>query len=65
MLEQSFQARFLIPMAISITAGLISSTVLTLVVLPAIIMIVDDVKGVLYWSWNGRSRPGEGGGEAI
>jgi len=60
MLEQSFQARFLIPMAISITAGLISSTVLTLVVLPAIIMIVDDVKGMLYWSWNGRSRPGSG-----
>jgi HAE1 family hydrophobic/amphiphilic exporter-1 len=56
MLEQSFQARFLIPMAISITAGLISSTVLTLIVLPAIIVIIDDIKGALHWAWTGRTR---------
>ena len=56
MLEQSFQARFLIPMAISITAGLISSTVLTLIVLPAIIVILDDVRGCFYWLWNGERR---------
>jgi multidrug efflux pump subunit AcrB len=59
MLEQSFQARFLIPMAISITAGLISSTALTLIVLPAIIVIIDDFKGMCYWAWNGRSRPAD------
>ncbi len=56
MLEQSFQARFLIPMAISITAGLVSSTVLTLVVLPAIIVILDDIQRILYRLWFGRDR---------
>ena len=59
MLEQSFQARFLIPMAISITCGLASSTVLTLLVLPAIMVIFDDVKGCLHWLWLGRPRPEE------
>ena len=56
MLEQSFQARFLIPMAISITAGLLSSTVLTLVVLPAIIVILDDIQKVLHRLWYGKPR---------
>ena len=56
MLEQSFQAQFLIPMAISITCGLASSTVLTLLVLPAILVIVDDIVGLLHWLWFGMSR---------
>jgi len=43
-LEQSFQARFLIPMAISLCGGLISSAVLTLHLLPAILMIFDDIR---------------------
>ena len=41
MLEQSFQAKFLIPMAISISFGLISATVLILVVLPALLVLSD------------------------
>jgi multidrug efflux pump subunit AcrB len=57
MLEQSFQAQFLIPMAISITCGLASSTVLTLLVLPAILVIVDDLVGAAHWLWFGRTRP--------
>ena len=57
MLEQSFQAQFLIPMAISITCGLASSTFLTLLVLPAILVIVDDVIGAAHWLWFGRPRP--------
>ena len=49
MLEQSFQARFLIPMAISITAGLLSSTVLTLwSSFRRSIVILDDIQRVLY-----------------
>ncbi|MCH2161957.1 MAG: efflux RND transporter permease subunit [Phycisphaerales bacterium] len=56
MLEQSFQAQFLIPMAISITCGLASSTVLTLLLLPAILVIVDDVVDVLHWLWFGMRR---------
>jgi HAE1 family hydrophobic/amphiphilic exporter-1 len=56
MLEQSFQARFLIPMAISISFGLISATVLTLLVLPAILVIVDDAIGLAILAWTGRRR---------
>jgi hypothetical protein len=44
-------------MAISITAGLVSSTVLTLIVLPAIIVILDDVNRFFYRLWFGVSRP--------
>ena len=60
MLEQSFQARFLIPMAISIAFGLISATVLILLILPCIIVVVDDVKAAGYFLWNGMARPDEG-----
>lgn len=55
-LETSFQARFLIPMAISIAAGLISATVMILVVLPCIILIFDDLKAVLHLLWFGEKR---------
>ncbi|MDZ4831096.1 MAG: efflux RND transporter permease subunit [Phycisphaerae bacterium] len=56
LLEQSFQARFLIPMAIAITAGLASATVLTLFLLPALIVVIDDCKEVLHRLWFGTSR---------
>ena len=56
-LERSFQAKFLIPMAISIAVGLMSATVLILVVLPCVVVIFDDLAGVLYYIWNGRPRP--------
>ena len=42
--ETSFQAKFLIPMAITLTWGLIFATVLTLVVVPAINMVFFDVR---------------------
>ncbi|MGB0716522.1 MAG: efflux RND transporter permease subunit [Phycisphaerae bacterium] len=44
LLERSFQAKFLIPMGISISAGLVFATVLTLVAVPALYMIVHDLK---------------------
>ena len=56
MLEPSFQARFLVPMAISITWGLMSATFLTLLVLPAILVIVDDAVAAAHWLWFGQSR---------
>jgi multidrug efflux pump subunit AcrB len=57
MLEQSFQARFLIPMAISVSFGLMSATALILVALPCIMVIIDDFKGLSYYAWHGRPRP--------
>lgn len=44
MFETSFQARFLIPMAITLAWGLIFATVLTLVVVPSINMVFLDVR---------------------
>lgn len=55
-LEQSFQAKFLIPMGISIAAGLLSATVLILVVLPCWILIFDDIRRGLYYLWHGRAK---------
>ena len=44
LLEKSFQARFLIPMGISIAFGLAFATVLTLVVVPCLYLIVHDAR---------------------
>lgn len=44
--ETSFQAKFLIPMGISIAAGLAFATVLTLVAVPSLYMIMLDVQGI-------------------
>nr|MBF0222404.1 efflux RND transporter permease subunit [Desulfobulbaceae bacterium] len=42
--EQSRQARFLIPMAISLGFGILFSTSIILVLVPALYMIVEDIK---------------------
>ena len=46
LLERSFQAQFLIPMAISISFGLLFATVLTLLYVPAIYLIIEDVRRI-------------------
>ncbi len=56
MLEQSFQARFLIPMAITISFGLLAATVLTLLLLPALLVIAHDVRRLLRLLWTGRTE---------
>lgn len=43
MLEQSTQAKFLIPMALSLGFGVLFATVICLVLVPAGIVIVDDI----------------------
>jgi len=64
LLERSFQARFLIPMGISIAAGLLSATILTLINLPANLMIIDDVRRALRALWGSPAQDGHGhGGE--
>ncbi|UCF90359.1 MAG: efflux RND transporter permease subunit [Desulfobacterales bacterium] len=47
LLERSFQAQFLIPMAVSISFGLLAATVLTLLYVPALYLIVQDIVGLL------------------
>lgn len=52
-LETSFQAKFLIPMAVTICFGLMFATVLTLVVVPSLYMIQHDLVGLGSRVWNG------------
>jgi multidrug efflux pump subunit AcrB len=46
-LETDFQARFLIPMALSLAAGVAFATVLTLVLVPSLLVILNDLR--LVW----------------
>jgi len=46
LLETSFQAQFLIPMAVSISFGLVAATSLTLLFVPALYVIIQDLVGV-------------------
>ena len=46
-LEQSRQAKFLIPMAISLGFGILFSTAIVLVLVPALYIILEDVKAGL------------------
>lgn len=55
-LEQSFQAKFLIPMGISIAGGLISATVVILVAVPCMMLVLEDIKSTLHFAWHGRKR---------
>ncbi|MCZ7634531.1 MAG: efflux RND transporter permease subunit [Phycisphaerales bacterium] len=57
MLEQSFQARFLIPMAITISFGLMSATLLILVVLPCLLLILEDAARWRRILWTGAYEP--------
>jgi multidrug efflux pump subunit AcrB len=46
LLERSLQARFLIPMAISLAFGVMFATCITLLLVPALYMILEDIKGL-------------------
>ncbi len=43
LLETSFQAQFLIPMAVSISFGLIAATFLTLLFVPALYVVISNI----------------------
>lgn len=43
-MEKSTQAQFLIPMAVSLGFGILFATMLTLVLIPALYLIVEDIK---------------------
>jgi multidrug efflux pump subunit AcrB len=55
MLETSFQAKFLIPMAITIAFGLMSATFIILLVLPSLLLIFDDIIHVIRVAWTGNT----------
>jgi multidrug efflux pump subunit AcrB len=56
--EKDLQAKFLIPMALSLAAGVIFATVLTLVLVPSLLAIISDLRLLLhrlrYGTWPRR-----------
>ncbi|MEM6804856.1 MAG: efflux RND transporter permease subunit, partial [Bacteroidota bacterium] len=52
--EKSFQAQFLIPVAISIAFGLAVATFIILVTLPVILVMFNQYKGFVIWLWKGE-----------
>jgi multidrug efflux pump subunit AcrB len=54
-LETSLQARFLIPMAISLGCGVLFCTITTLFTVPSLYLIVEDLRLAWRWIW----RPGD------
>lgn len=54
LLEESRQAQFLIPMAISISFGIGYATILTLLVLPLFLSISNNIKTGLKWLWTNK-----------
>lgn len=53
MLEKSFQAQFLIPMAVSVAFGLVIVTTLTLFLLPAFLWMTNKLKVWSLYMWEG------------
>jgi multidrug efflux pump subunit AcrB len=68
MLETSFQAQFLIPMAISIVFGLAFATFLILALLPVFYLCLEDVRAAVRWlfgsHWH-QDLPYDPGGEDV
>ncbi len=54
--ETSRQARFLIPMAISLGFGILFATLITLILVPVLYMILEDAKWFLALAWEGAVR---------
>jgi len=52
--EKSFQAQFLIPMAVSLSFGLLFSTAITLILVPVIVLIGNDATRLFWRGWLGR-----------
>lgn len=53
-LETSFQAQFLIPMAISVAYGVFFGTFITLLFFPVLILIFNDFRRMMKWFWTGE-----------
>jgi multidrug efflux pump subunit AcrB len=57
-MEADLQAKFLIPMALSIAAGVAFATLLTLVLIPSLLMILNDIRLLAHRLFHGtRTRP--------
>jgi multidrug efflux pump subunit AcrB len=53
-LETSFQAQFLIPMAIALAYGVLFGTMFILIFFPALIVCINDINCMIYRIWTGK-----------
>lgn len=58
-METSFQAQFLIPMAISVAYGVLIGTFFILLFFPVLILIFNDIRRAAKWFWVGRKPSAE------
>lgn len=59
LLERSMQARFLVPMAISLAFGVLFATVISLIVVPCGYLVIEDVTNQLSKLWKPLPQPAE------
>ncbi len=52
--ETSFQAQFLIPMAISVAYGVLFGTIIILLFFPVYILLMNDLLRAIKWLWTGK-----------
>ena len=55
-LNKSFQAQFLIPMAITVAYGLAIATFVTLILIPVLMAALNELRRFMGWAWNAE-RP--------
>lgn len=53
-LDQSFQAQFLIPMAVSVAYGLLGATFILLILLPILLITASNIVRSAHWLWEGE-----------
>jgi len=56
-LEKSFQAQFLVPMAISVAFGVLFGTIILLLYFPSLILYFNDIRRARWWLWMGGDTP--------
>jgi multidrug efflux pump subunit AcrB len=57
LVETDMQARFLIPMAISLSFGILFATAITLILVPAVYVMLEDLKRILAWLFGRHYDP--------
>jgi predicted RND superfamily exporter protein len=66
MLEKSVQAQFLIPMAVALAYGVLFSTVITLLLVPASYLMIEDLQNIFRWLYGrGPALAGAAGGQSL
>jgi multidrug efflux pump subunit AcrB len=56
LMEQSVQAKFLIPMAVSLGFGVMFATTISLLIVPSIYLAFDDIRRALAWLYAGKNE---------